>query len=178
MTDAELISRVLIYDDHKAFEKLVLRYQNDVRNLLLKLTLFEESTVDDLTQEVFIRVYKYLKSYRASARFSTWLYKIAYRVFLEEKKKSQSRIQGTSMPGPDATIDVEKQMNAQLDAVRLLSMLKEEERLCIELAYLKGFSHADVAEILNCPLGTVKSHIRRGKLKLLEYAKAGDTYGA
>ncbi len=170
--DAELMARILVYDDHKAFEVLILRYQKDIRGLLFKLTLADESAVDDLTQEVFIRVYKYLKSYRSQSKFSTWLYKIAYRVFLEDREKKTKRRRLNRIKEVASTFNPNPQLDAQMDVHTLLAGLKVEEKVCIELAYLKGFSHSDIALVLDCPLGTVKTHIRRGKIQLLKQLKS------
>ena len=169
--EADLIARIIVYDDHKAFEVLILKYQSDIRALLFKLTLADASTVDDLTQEVFIRVYKYLKSYQSKSKFYTWLYRITYNVFLEDREKKKKRTTLNLGKVQISTFNPNRQLDAEIDVNILLEGLKAEEKICIELAYLKGFSHSDIALVLDCPLGTVKTHIRRGKMKLLKQLK-------
>ena len=85
-SDWNLISLVVINDDHRAYSKLVTKYQSEVRGLLTKLTNGDKALTDDLAQEVFIRAYRYLSTFKATARFSTWLYRIAYNVFIDNRK--------------------------------------------------------------------------------------------
>ena len=167
-TQEYLISQVILYDDHKAFEALMSKHQNDIRNLLLKLTNFNESDVQDLSQESILRIYKYLKSYKGSASFTTWIYKITYRVFLDAQKAKgkyqQMKMDKTKMHEKKQI--VHPHIYKQMDAEIIIACLRPEEKIAIQLSYLKGFSHADIAEILGCPLGTVKSHINRGKERI------------
>ena len=76
LSDSILIAKIIVYDDHLAFKKLVERYQSDIRGLLFRLTNGNADIVDDLAQECFIRIYKYLSSYNAKAKFKTWLFNI------------------------------------------------------------------------------------------------------
>ena len=91
LSDSALISRVLVDDDRNAFGALVRRYQSQVRRLLRKLTGGDPTFADDLAQETFLRGYRSLKSYRGTARFSTWLCQIAYRCFLTEAGRAKTR---------------------------------------------------------------------------------------
>lgn len=167
--DADLISRIIVYDDHRAFQQLIERYQKEVRNLLLKLTGFNEQEVDDLAQETFIRVYKYLKTYKANAGFSTWLYRIAYNVYLEAQRKQAKKQSVESESALTSNYNPEAQLNSKMDAKTVLKVLKPEEQVAIQLAYIEGMSHADIAKVLDCPLGTVKTHIKRGKERIRKY---------
>ncbi|MDA3907409.1 MAG: sigma-70 family RNA polymerase sigma factor [Bacteroidales bacterium] len=89
LSDSILLTKVILKDDHLAFKKLIERYQSDIRGLLLGLTHGNKDITDDLAQESFIRVYKYLSSYRAKAKFKTWLFRIAYNVFYEYCNKNK-----------------------------------------------------------------------------------------
>src|SRR6184192_1195015 len=87
ISDAQLIARVLVQDDRHAFGELVRRHQSTVRASLRKLTRGNIALADDLAQETFLLAYRNLKSFRQDAKFSTWLYRIAYNAFLADARK-------------------------------------------------------------------------------------------
>ena len=87
VSDGELIARVLVQDDRHAFGELVRRHQSAVRACLRKLTAGNHALADDLAQETFLLAYRNLRSFRQQAKFSTWLYRIAYNAFLAERRK-------------------------------------------------------------------------------------------
>src|SRR5438105_12580428 len=89
VSDAQLIARVLVKDDRHAFGELVRRHQSAVRACLRKLTAGNAALADDLAQETFLLAYRNLKSFRQEAKFSTWLYRIAYNVFLGDARKTR-----------------------------------------------------------------------------------------
>ena len=92
LTDADLVARVLLDDDHHAFAELVRNHQSSVRGLLRQLVRADVSLADDLAQETFLRAYKNLRSFRGEARFSTWLYRIAYNCFREDARKRKELV--------------------------------------------------------------------------------------
>ena len=167
LSDAYYISQVLLFDSHKAFEKLVIKYQPLIRRLFLRLTLGDQSLADDLAQETFIKFYKYIHSYKATAKFSTWLYRIAYNVFLDYKKSEK----GVKEELSDHLVYYrdDKMIDSKIDVEALLVVLNEEERWAISLSYLEDMTHEKIAAIMDCPLGTVKSYILRGKEKLRKH---------
>jgi len=165
-SDMRLIALVLLNDDHKAFGKLVGKYQSDVRGLLIKLTNGDKALADDLSQEVFIRAYKYLKSYKATARFSTWLYRISYNVFIDYTKTIKKT---EDIDKLDFISDSDVDIGSGIDIQNALKILKENEKVAILLHYDKGYSHTEIAKILDTPLGTVKTNILRAKEKLKKY---------
>ena len=165
-SDMRLIALVLLNDDDKAFGKLVGKYQSDVRGLLIKLTNGEKALADDLSQEVFIRAYKYLKSYKATARFSTWLYRISYNVFIDYTKTIKKTEDINKL---DFISDSEVDVGSGIDLQNALKILKENEKVAILLHYDKGYSHNEISKIMDIPLGTVKTNILRGKEKLKKY---------
>src|ERR1043166_3753674 len=95
ISDAQLIARVLVQDDRHAFGELVRRHQSAVRASLRKLTAGNHALADDLAQETFLLAYRNLKSFRQEAKFSTWLYRIAYNAFLADLRKTRE------LPLPD-----------------------------------------------------------------------------
>ena len=87
VSDAQLIARAVVQDDRHAFGELVRRHQSVVRSTLRRLTGGNVALADDLAQETFLLAYRNLTSFRQEAKFSTWLYRIAYNVFLADARK-------------------------------------------------------------------------------------------
>jgi RNA polymerase sigma-70 factor (ECF subfamily) len=165
-SDLSLIAMVILNNDHRAYGKLVTKYQSDVRSLLIKLTNGDKSIADDLAQDVFIRAYKYLKSYKATANFSTWLYRITYNVFIDNCRSNK---QTFDIVDYDFIEGVNEDVCSAIDMQNALKVLKPNEKVIILLHYEKGFSHSEIAKILQVPLGTVKTKILRAKEKLRKY---------
>jgi RNA polymerase sigma-70 factor (ECF subfamily) len=168
-SDAELIARVVERDDRHAFSTLVRRHQSLVRNVLRRLTAGDAALADDLAQETFLRAYRGLRRFRGGAKFSSWLYRIAYNVFLSKRAKAGAP---EVAEAPEAGQDPSGDAVMRHDVDRAMAALRPEERLALTLAYWQGASHGEVAEVLGCPLGTAKSHITRGKETLRRQLKA------
>lgn len=165
--DSVLISKVILMDDHLAFKKLVERYQSDIRGLLLRLTHGNKDIVDDLAQETFIRVYKYLSGYNAKAKFKTWLFRIAYNVFYEYyNKKNKIHLEIDSV---EVVNNEDNNLNCSIDFQQALKVLNQNEQIVIILHFEKGFTHKEILKITKQPLGTVKTNILRGKEKLKKF---------
>jgi RNA polymerase sigma-70 factor (ECF subfamily) len=169
LSDAYYISQVVLFDSHKAFEKLVIKYQPELRRLLLRLTINNKPLSEDLAQETFIKAYRHINSYKASARFSTWLYRIAYNVFLDYQKQKKEQYLEPENENRFYSHNPTFVVEDKIDIEYLLKLLNDEERWAISLSYLDDMSHGKIAEIMNCPLGTVKSYILRGKEKLRKH---------
>ena len=166
LTDADLIARVLLDDDHHAFAELVRNHQSSVRGLLRQLTRTDVALADDLAQETFLRAYKNLRSFRGEARYSTWLYRIAYNCFREEARKrkelvgiDEERLQIEQDP---RTVDPA----LRHDLMHALGLLPLHERSAVLLCCQNGLSHDEAARVLEIPLGTVKTNVLRGREKL------------
>jgi RNA polymerase sigma factor (sigma-70 family) len=172
ISDAQLIARVLVQDDRHAFGELVRRHQSAVRASLRRLTGGNYALADDLAQETFLLAYRNLRSFRQEAKFSTWLYRIAYNAFLADARKMKE------LPLPDdadaediAPVDIDATPVARgaalkLDLERAMAVLSEPERAAIVQCYHNDLSHEEAAYVLGCPVGTVKTHILRAKQKL------------
>jgi RNA polymerase sigma-70 factor (ECF subfamily) len=173
VSDAQLIARVLVQDDRHAFGELVRRHQSTVRACLRKLTGGNAALADDLAQETFLLAYRNLKSFRQEARFSTWLYRIAYNAFLADARK----IKEASLPedmeadaiedeGLSESRPVARAATLKVDLERAMATLSEPERAAIIQCYHNDLSHEEAAVVLGCPVGTVKTHVLRAKQKL------------
>ena len=166
VADADLVARVLVDDDHHAFAELVRNHQSAVRGLLRQLTRNDLALADDLAQETFLRAYKHIRSFRGEAKFSTWLYRIAYNCFREEARKRKELV------GIDEA-QLEAQQDPQTvdpglkhDLMQALQLLPLHERSAILLCCQNGLSHDEAARVLEIPLGTVKTNVLRGREKL------------
>ncbi len=166
LTDADLVARVLVHDDHHAFAELVRNHQSAIRGLLRQLTRNDLALADDLAQETFLRAYRHISSFRGEAKFSTWLYRIAYNCFREDARKRKELV------GIDERA-LEMQEDPQVtdpalkhDLMHALSLLPLHERSAILLCCQNGLSHDEAARVLDIPLGTVKTNVLRGREKL------------
>ena len=171
VSDAQLIARVLVQDDRHAFGELVRRHQSTVRACLRKLTAGDHGLADDLAQETFLLAYRNLKTFRQEAKFSTWLYRIAYNAFLAEARKKKESLlaedEDSELPAHDAGgISVSRQAALSIDLERAMAVLSDAERAAIVQCYHNDLSHEEAAYVLGCPVGTVKTHILRAKQKL------------
>jgi RNA polymerase sigma-70 factor (ECF subfamily) len=166
LNDADLVARVLVDDDHHAFAELVRNHQSAVRGLLRQLTRNDLALADDLAQETFLRAYKNIRSFRGEAKFSTWLYRIAYNCFREEARKRKELV-GIDEELLAAQEDPQTADPAlKHDLMHALQLLPLHERSAILLCCQNGLSHDEAARVLDIPLGTVKTNVLRGREKL------------
>ena len=164
-SDPELIARVVGDDDRHAFAELVRRHQSAVRSLLQRLTCGDAARADDLAQDAFLRAYRGLGGFRGGAKFSSWLYRIAYNVFLSDGGRGAVH----TLLGEAAAATAAPPAGLRLDLDQGLRRLSEAERLAVVLSYKEGATHEEIAAVLGCPLGTAKSHVLRGRQRLREY---------
>jgi len=166
LTDADLVTRVLVDDDQHAFGELVRRHQSAVRGLLRQLTRTDVALADDLAQETFLRAYKHIRSFRGEARFSTWLYRIAYNCFREEARRRKEFVgidEKEQQQEPDPQV---RDLALRHDLMYALSLLPLHERSAILLCCQNGLTHDEAARVLEIPIGTVKTNVLRGREKL------------
>jgi RNA polymerase sigma-70 factor (ECF subfamily) len=169
LTDSDLIARVLLDDDHHAFGELVKRHQSAVRATLRKLSGGDEVLADELAQETFLRAYRSLRTFRGTAKFSTWLYQIAYNVFQTHVRRARPHElfdEDRHAPAQPSQIEA---VDWRLDLDAALRMLTVPERSAITLCYTSGLTQEEAARVLQCPLGTVKTNILTAKEKLRRY---------
>ena len=178
VSDAQLIARALVTDDRHAFAELVKRHQSSVRACLRKLAAGNHALADDLAQETFILAWRNLASFRQEARFSTWLYRIATNCWLAHNRKRREELLGDRVDavadGEDETMphiddlhtDHARGAALKLDLERAMGALSEAERAAIVQCYHNDLTHEEAAYVLDCPIGTVKTHVLRGKQKL------------
>jgi len=148
--DIALATQVAVFGNKRAFDQLVRQYQSPVRRFLLSQTAGNEALSDDLSSML------------------TWLMRIAYNVFYDYKRKTE-RQQADEL---DARIaDQQSSPTLKTDLYQALALLKDEERSCITLQLIEGYRIDEIAGIMGIPSGTVKSHMKRGKDKLVDYLR-------
>jgi RNA polymerase sigma factor (sigma-70 family) len=133
---------------------------------LRQLTRTDMALADDLAQETFLRAYKHIRSFRGEARFSTWLYRIAYNCFREDARRHKELV-GIDEARQQEEVDPQVIDPAlRHDLMYALSLLPLHERSAILLCCQNGLSHDEAARVLDIPLGTVKTNVLRGREKL------------
>ncbi|MGI9327056.1 MAG: RNA polymerase sigma factor [Pseudomonadales bacterium] len=146
-----------------AFAELVRRRQSWIRNLMRR-SCGDATLAEDLAQQVFLQAWKDISRLREPQAFAGWLKRLAINVWLQHMRKAD-------LLGDAAALEAEpaaspESMSGAIDLDQALGELPSLQRLCIVLCYHEGWSHAAIAESLSLPLGTVKSHIRRGAMWL------------
>jgi len=172
ISDKELATRVVLSGDRQAFTLLVERHQAAIRNYLRRLLVSDDATADDLAQETFLAAFQKMASWRGTAKLSTWLHTIAYRKFLDYQRKHRRQITLARMP--DTGQDNRKVIDDEIMAKHLMGLLKPKDRAVLTLAYAAGMSHAEIAKVVDQPLGSIKARIHRAKLKLSKWLQDND----
>lgn len=160
--DHALVAAAVAGDD-AAFEMLARRHQGAVRGLLRRLSR-DYAAADDLAQLTFVKAWQKLATFR-DGNFLSWLCAIAYRMWLQELRKPQHVSGGSETDIESAAAKCENP-GRDMDIDRALIMLPAEQRQAVLLSFMAGMSHAEIVALTGWPLGTVKSHIARGKAKL------------
>jgi RNA polymerase sigma-70 factor (ECF subfamily) len=172
LSDNTLIKRVLMENDQRSFEALVYRYQSRLRYSLRQLTDYDEPLTDDLAQEAFIKAYQNLDRFRGDAHFFTWLYRIAWRCFADYHRRRKPEQALDESPVLEVSYVMQEQGDMHRDFANVLQNFSPEQRMVLHLHLQREFTQSEIAKIMDCPLGTVKSHIQRGRLKLQQYMEA------
>jgi RNA polymerase sigma-70 factor (ECF subfamily) len=145
--------------DTAAFSELVWRRQSWLRNLLRRLCR-DPVLADDLAQQVLLQAWRSLPRLNSVAAFGAWLRRLAINTWLAHVRSAAPAtvpLDSVELVTPELGSAAES-----LDLDRALARLSPEERLCVVLAYNEGLSHGEISAATGMPLGTVKSHIRRG----------------
>lgn len=175
-TDADLIVRVLLREDHNAFSELVRRYQSPVRAFLARMARGDSHLADDLAQETFLKAWNKLNTFRGP-KFSTWLFGIAVNEFrMAVRGRTELALEEMDGPPLEPAEAAASDSPLRLDLTGALNRLNPNERAAVILCCQNGLSHEEAAEALDWPLGTVKTNILRGKEKLRKWLAAYEHY--
>ena len=145
--------------DRKAFEELFKLYERPILNYVYRLSR-NRALAEDLLQEAFLRLWKALPGYQPTAKVSTYVFRIAHNLYLNDaaKRREKAIEDADSESRMDPSDDMaRRELQAAVQAA--VEALPEGERDCLILSELKGFKYADIAEVLGIPVGTVKSRM-------------------
>ena len=165
ISEAELIGAAQ-RGSEPAFARLVEMHQQRLRGFLRRLAR-NHADGDDLAQDTLVTAWTRLGAFRRGESFRSWLFGIGYRKWMTHRRGEGRRgLRETAAmeiapEGPGSP-------DARLDAAAALAVLQPDQRAAVALCLAADFSHAEAAETLGLPLGTVKSHVQRGRAKLLE----------
>ncbi len=137
--------------------------------MLRRLCRGDDGLADDLAQEAFVLAWRNLRHFRFEARFSTWLYRIAVNAWRSEARRKREvllDLEEDAMPAALEQYDEMPDVAVQVDLARAMATLSDGERAAITACYYADLSHEEAAIALGIPVGTVKTHILRGKAKL------------
>jgi RNA polymerase sigma factor (sigma-70 family) len=150
--------------DRAAFGELVRRHGSAVRGLVRRMGA-DAAAADDVAQDAFLAAFEQIGEFRGEGSFRSWVSRIAARLYARRWRRearadalADDQGEADGAPGPSA--------DARIDLDDALAQLSAAERVCVSLCYGAGLSHAEAAAALNAPLGTIKSHVKRGLDKL------------
>jgi RNA polymerase sigma factor (sigma-70 family) len=143
-----------------AFGELVRRHGSAVRGLLRRMGA-DAALADDLAQDAFLAAYEQIAEFRGEGTFQAWVRRIAARLYVRRWRRDKSLDFHAETPEPEAD-RAPPSAGDRIDLEGALKSLPDVERVCVSLCYGAGLSHAEAALALNLPLGTVKSHVKRG----------------
>jgi RNA polymerase sigma-70 factor (ECF subfamily) len=158
-----------------AFTQLVTLHQQAVRAFLRRLC-GSYAEADDLAQETFLTAWRTLSRFDRTRDFRLWLMGLAYRKHLTARRSLLRRMRRDAATVADAeeTASPYPAADARIDLARAMAGFPADQRAAVALCLGEEFTHAEAAEILGLPLGTVKSHVTRGKARLLAALGADD----
>jgi len=174
LDDLQLVSRV-VKGDENAFLSLYDRYASRVYGLILRV-LGDAMLAEEVTQDTFLKLWTRARQYNPDqGKLAPWLLTIAHRTALDRLRLENRRITASNSYDPEETWSVILDENTQNSEARWRSLyfavqsLPEEQRQVINLAYYKGMSQSEIAEVLGWPLGTVKTRVRSAMKSLRQH---------
>jgi RNA polymerase sigma factor (sigma-70 family) len=162
MNDAASAERRAATGDVAAFGALVRQHQSSVRGFLRRLTRGNHALADDLAQETFLEAHRKIAQFQGHGSFTGWLYAIAWSRFLMENRKRKLE----PLDDMDERVAPEIDPAIKLDLEKAMAMLRAPERSALTLCFALGMPHEEAATVMGVPLGTLKSHVARGREKL------------
>jgi RNA polymerase sigma-70 factor (ECF subfamily) len=185
LTDQEVVA-LARSGKEAAYRELLRRYERPVFSLIYRMVR-DRSLAEDLSQDTFIKVLNALESYRPEYKFSSWVFKIANNVAIDQLRRrelntlsldgapdarTQDEIEATALQAVDrAETPLAELESRELGAVieQAIAKLRPEYRACVLLRHVEGRSYEEIAAALDLPLGTVKTYIHRARNELREY---------
>jgi RNA polymerase sigma factor (sigma-70 family) len=175
-TEEELVA-ALKRRDNQAFAFLYDNYSGALYSIIRQIITDNNELAGDVLQEVFINIWRKIESYdQTKGRLFTWMLNIARNASIDTLRSKSYQNAQKNQELPDnvykgASNQTTQQNIDNIGLKKVLEKLKPEHRVLVELAYFKGFTHEEIAEMMTIPLGTVKTRIRNALLQLREYLK-------
>ena len=181
LADEDLISLVKANNDPEAFATLYDRHSRAAFSLAYRM-MANHQAAEDLLQEAFLKLWRAAGSYRAErASLRTWLLTIVHNRAIDQlrsqasRRRTQQKVEALAPPFEVSEAFGQSLANFQREQVReALRSLPEEQLKILELAYFSGYTHVEIAELLDVPLGTVKGRMRLGLKKMRDYFDSRD----
>lgn len=169
-------------EDRKAFDTLVHRYHRQAYNVAYRMT-GNHADAEDLTQDTFLKAFRFFANYNRSMPFENWLYRIMSNMFVDWlRRRPKAQIRSLDEPirqeegettldlpdtaeGPEA-LTLSCELDAEMQAA--LNTLPEDFRLTVVLCDIEGLSYEEISEVMGCSIGTVRSRLHRGRKLLRE----------
>ena len=165
MSESEWLAREAAAGNAAAFGVLVRQHQSRLRGFLLRMTRGDGALADDLAQDTFLEAFRKIAQFGQGSFFG-WLSAIAYSRYLMEARKRKLESLDEAVDIPDDAPEPERASLARLDLEKAMARLAPAQRAALTLCFALGFSHEEAAAALDMPLGTLKSHVNRGREKL------------
>src|ERR1700758_5646757 len=159
------------HGDRHACARLVRAHQSRVRLQLRRLTQGDAALADDLAQETFVQAWLHLADFRGDARLATWLHRIALTRFLQHVRRPQLPVEWSADPADEDRGPAPQPPPVEglvRGVERALQALSELQRLAVVHCFHLDLSHAEAAQVLGLPLGTLKAHLDRAQNRLRE----------
>jgi len=176
--DARLIDEVLA-GDSAAFGQLVLKYQDRLFNTVMHVVRCREEA-EDVVQDAFVQAFVKLETFQRASAFYTWLYRIAFNVAVSRRRRRRPEVSveqtreltGAEPMGDDPAPEDRLEQEESVEQVHAaLAELSEEHRAILVLREMEGFCYERIVEVLELPVGTVRSRLHRARLQLREQLK-------
>ena len=165
MSESDWLMREAAAGDTAAFGVLVRQHQSKLRGFLLRMTRGNHALADDLAQETFLEAFRKIAQY-GSGSFFGWLCAIAYSRYLMEARKRKLESLDEAAEMVDDAPEAERASMVRLDMEKAFARLVPAQRAALTLCFALGLSNEEAAAALDMPLGTLKSHVNRGREKL------------
>lgn len=179
ITDEEIVPLTLQNQDY--FLYIVRRYEDKLKRYITRISGLPSEDVEDLLQDVFIKVYQNLNDFDTSLKFSSWIYRIAHNETISNYRKTKSRPQSVSYDDEPALanqlaskIDFVKEIEKEYDAKiirKVLAKMDKKYREILILRFLEEKDYNEISDILQKPIGTVGAMINRGKKQFKEIVR-------
>lgn len=179
----EAIANIVQEGDAEAFGQLIERYEAKLRRYAQKF-LHVEHEIDDLVQDIFVKVYTNIQSFDSNQRFSPWIYRIAHNSFINELKRKSRGGLGVfdadvflpQLPATETADESALKAEVTKEMESLIQNLSSKYREVVVLHYFESLSYQEISEVLRIPVTTVGVRLLRAKAKLREHYQADNSF--